>query len=286
MKLVRIAGDTYYVPGMTNIGVYKDYVIDPGKNDHVDWKHPEASFNRKINHALITHGHDDHFWHAADLRNSGARVYAPAGERKFIEDIDAHAKGFFMWVRPPEGMKPWYFRGTSCPTDCIVEAVEMPLEVVPLPGHTEHQVGYMTPDGVLIAADALVDKRTWATQGIFYYTDIPDARRTLKGIMDTDAEWVLSTHTELLTAEKAAELAEANLQGLDRLGQIVLDAIGKDSSSTESVVGKVCLSLNMKDEFSVHLVGETTVRAFLHALYESGSIGYELKGHKVMWHVK
>jgi hypothetical protein len=77
-----------------------------------------------------------------------------------------------------------------------------------------------------------------------------------------------------------------NLKGLDRLEQIVLDVIGKKGTSTESIVSKVCLALNTTDEFSVHLVGETAVRAFLHALYEAKSIDYELKGHKVLWRVK
>jgi glyoxylase-like metal-dependent hydrolase (beta-lactamase superfamily II) len=283
MKPVHIAGDTYYVPGMTNVAVYKDYVIDPGKNEHIDWKRPENSFGRKIAYGLITHCHDDHFWHAADLRNSGASIYAPEGESPLIEDLEIHTKGFYLWVKPPAGMKPWYFRGTSCPVDGPVEELAMPLEIVPMPGHTNGHVGYMTPDGVLMAADAMVAKDVWDTAGIFYFTDIPDTRQTLKSLMDTDADYVLPTHTGLLTREEAVELAGVNLKGLDRLEAIVIDAVGQEGSSTETIVSEVCLALNMKDEFSVHLVGETAVRAFLHALYEAKTIDYELKGHKVLW---
>jgi glyoxylase-like metal-dependent hydrolase (beta-lactamase superfamily II) len=285
LKLVSIAGDTYYFPGMTNIGVYRDYVIDPGKNERVDWQRPESTFGKKIAYGLITHCHDDHFWHAADLRNSGAKIYAPASESPLIEDLEIHTRGFFLWVRPPDGMKPWYFRGTSCPVDGPVEELDMPLEIVPMHGHTDGQVGYMTPDGVLFVADAMVAKDVWDTAGIFYFTNIPDTRRTLNDLMNTDADWVLPTHTGLLTREEAVELADVNLKGLDRLERVVLDAIDKDGSSVESIVSKACLSLDMKDEFSVHLVGETAVRAFLHALYESRSVDYELKGHKVIWRI-
>jgi glyoxylase-like metal-dependent hydrolase (beta-lactamase superfamily II) len=286
MKLVCIAGDTFYVPGMTNVAVYQDYLIDPGKNEHVDWKRPEGTFGRKIAYGLITHCHDDHFWHAADLRASGARIYAPACERPLIEDLEIHTKGFYLWVRPLEGMKPWYFRGTSCPVDGAVEALDMPLEVVPLPGHTKGHVGYMTPDGVLMAADAMVAKDIWDTAGIFYFTDIPDTRRTLKELLKTNADYVLPTHTGLLTREEAVELAEINLKGLDRLEAMVIDALGKDGSSMETIVSKVCLALNMKDEFSTHLVGETAIRAFLYALQEEKAVDYELKGHKVLWRVR
>jgi glyoxylase-like metal-dependent hydrolase (beta-lactamase superfamily II) len=285
MGLMHIAGDTYYVPGKTNVGVYKDYVIDPGKNDELDWGRPDVSFGRKISVALITHGHDDHLWHAADLRSQGVRVYAPEGERTKIEEPGVHANGFFFWVKPPEGMKPWYFRAKRCRLDGFVEGLEMPLELVPLAGHTEWQTGYMTPDGVLMAGDALVAKEQWDTKGIFYYTDITETRQTLKRLMDTDADWVLPTHVAPLAREDASELARINLEGLDRLERIVLDSIDKAGTSTESIVSKVCMSLGMKDEFSIHLTGETTVRAFLHALYESRSVDYELKDHRVLWRI-
>jgi glyoxylase-like metal-dependent hydrolase (beta-lactamase superfamily II) len=283
MKLVHVAGDTCYFPGMTNIGVYKDYVIDPGKNDLVDWKRPENTFGGKISCGLITHCHDDHFWHAADLRASGAKIYAPAVERPLIEDLEIHTKGFYQWVTPPDGMKPWYFRGTSCPIDGPVEELSMPLEIVPMPGHTAGHVGYLTPDGVLFAADAMVAKDVWASAGIFYFTDIPGTRQTLRSLMDTDADWVLPTHTGLMTREEAVELADVNLKGLERLERLVIDAIGKNGTSTETITSKVCRALGMKDEFSVHLVGETAVRAFLHALYVDKAVDYELKGHRVLW---
>jgi glyoxylase-like metal-dependent hydrolase (beta-lactamase superfamily II) len=283
MKLVKIVGDTYYVPGLTNVGVYGDYVIDPGKNENIDWERPDLSFGKNIPYALITHGHNDHFWHASDLRSKGTMIYAPAGERPMIESIDIHVNGFFLWVKPPEGMKPWYFRGKPCPVDGPVEGLEMPLKIIPLTGHTDWQAGYMTPDGVLVAGDALAAKKAWEKAGIVYNTNIPQTRRTLLSLMDTDADRVLPAHTELLDREEAVELAEINLRGLDREESAVLDALENDGCSTETIVSKVCQAFSLKDEFNVHLVGETVVRAFLHALYEEGTVDYELKGHRVMW---
>ena len=87
LQLVKITGDTYYVPGMTNVGVYKDYVIDPGKNENVDWERPEVSFGRKFTFALITHGHDDHYWNASGLRSKGTGIYAPPGESADDRDV-------------------------------------------------------------------------------------------------------------------------------------------------------------------------------------------------------
>jgi glyoxylase-like metal-dependent hydrolase (beta-lactamase superfamily II) len=200
-----------------------------------------------------------------------------------IESIDIHVNGFFSWVKPPDGMKPWYFRGKPCPVDGPVEGLEMPLKIIPLPGHTDWQAGYMTPDGVLMAGDALAAKKAWEKAGIVYNTNILQTRLTLLSLMNTDADKVLPAHTELLNREEAMELAEINLRGLDREESAVLDALDKDGCSTEAIVSTVCQAFKLKDEFNVHLVGETVVRAFLHSLYEEGTVDYELKGHRVMW---
>ncbi|HEY3422488.1 MAG TPA: MBL fold metallo-hydrolase, partial [Methanocellaceae archaeon] len=74
-----------------------------------------------------------------------------------------------------------------------------------------------------------------------------------------------------------------NLNGIDRLERIVLDSLDREGVSTEETVSRVCLELKLKENFTMHLVGETTVRAFLHDLFERKAVDYELKGHKVFW---
>ena len=107
----------------------------------------------------------------------------------------------------------------------------------------------------------------------------------MKRLQGTDADWVMPTHVAPMTGEQASELAGVSLEGLDRLERIILDSMDKDGLSTETITSKACVALKIKDEFSIHLTGETTVRAFLHALYEAGTIDYELKEHRVLWRI-
>jgi hypothetical protein len=275
MKLVCIAGDTFYVPGMTNVVVHKDYLIDPGKNDKVDWHRPENTFGRKIAYALITHCHDDHFWHAADMRASGA-LHLRSGHRTAADRRPGHPhEGLLHVGQATRGDETLVFPGHALPGRRRGGRAGHAARDRPDAG--PHERTRRVPD-------AVVAKDIWETAGVFYFTDIPDTRRTLKSLLDTDADWVLSTHTQLLTKEEAVELADVNLKGLDWPEALIIDAVGKDGSSTETIVSKLCQALNMKEEFSAHLVGETATRAFLHALYESNVIDYELKGHKVLWH--
>ena len=63
----------------------------------------------------------------------------------------------------------------------------------------------------------------------------------------------------------------------------MLNSLDMEGVTTEEMVSRVCLALKLKEDFTMHLVGETTVRAFLHDLFERKIVDYELKGHKVFW---
>ena len=62
---VHIAGDTHYIPGLTNSGFIDGLVIDTG---------PEESAYEclDVDRLAITHGHADHFSCGAFLRKRGA----------------------------------------------------------------------------------------------------------------------------------------------------------------------------------------------------------------------
>lgn len=278
MKRVRIAGDTFYYPGITNVCLYRDCMVDPGNNENLDWDNPPY-----VRTAVISHMHTDHFWNGAKIRAHGGRIYAPRHERSAIEDTAVNTNGNFCWAVPPESMLPWFFTKLSCPVDGTLDEMDSLLTVFPLPGHTQWQCGFVTPDRVLIAADAIVTKKVWDTKKIVYYTSISDARRSLQSIIDADVDWVLPSHCELLSKERAIELAEVNLTGIDKLEEIVRSRLGREELTTEEMVSRVAMELKMREDFNMHIVAETTVRSFLYMLCGRGDVGYELRDHKVYW---
>jgi glyoxylase-like metal-dependent hydrolase (beta-lactamase superfamily II) len=159
-------------------------------------------------------------------------------------------------------MRPWYFTSVSCPVDGAIDELDMPLEVVPLPGHTQWQVGFLTPDNVLAAADAIVTKKVWDTKRIVYYTSPDDARRSLEYIRDCGADYVIPSHCSLLSKDEAAGLAEVNLKGIDMLEEAVLKVLGREERTTEEMVSGTGCALKIRDDFTMNIVVETTVRAF------------------------
>lgn len=278
MEPANISGDTCYVPGITNVLFYKDCLVDPGNCENIDWDNPP-----RVRLAAITHLHSDHFWNGAKLHSAGTKIYASRSERSAIENTDVNTNGSFCLAVPPQSMLSWFFKKVCCPVDGIIEELQWPLEAIPLPGHTQWQFGFMTPDGVLAAADALIAKKVWDTKKIVFYTSPADARRSLIHILDSGADYIMPAHGDLLNKDQAADLVAVNLRGIDMLEDLVLESLGKDERTTEEMVSSVACTLKMRDDFTMHSIAETTVRAFLHMLNEENRVRYELRGHKVYW---
>ncbi len=72
---VLVAGNSYYLPAMSNTGLFKGFVIDPGSTGYKEVARDNADL-RVIHTVLITHGHNDHFRHAHEFRERGAKVIA------------------------------------------------------------------------------------------------------------------------------------------------------------------------------------------------------------------
>ncbi len=129
-EAVHIAGDTWYLPGLTNAGLVGSLGIDTGPD--------EAAYDGvTLDELAITHGHADHFAAAAVLRERGARVYAARDDASLIENPEVNIRGMFSWAKPGDLLVTRLFRGDPCEVDGYLEDWDDPrARPIPLPGHT------------------------------------------------------------------------------------------------------------------------------------------------------
>ena len=109
---------------------------------------------------LVTHGHFDHIVSLADLaEQSGAPVYAPAGERILLEVPDTFTPpGITV---PPATADVWLDGGET------IEAAGISFAVTSVPGHSPAHVAYFA-EGDLFSGDVLF-------AGSVGRTDLPGA---------------------------------------------------------------------------------------------------------------
>lgn len=191
---------------------------------------------------FLTHAHPDHIGTAAWFREkSGCKVYAAAGEKRWIEDIDIQYK-----ERPIPGF--YRLAGRSVPVDQIIfdgDRIEpedgLIVEAVGTPGHSADEMSFRIDDCVFTGDSIPV-------QG-----DIPiyvDRDKTVKSMdrlaaMD-DVKWFYPAWDKTCTYE---ELKKKAADG-KMLVQIIDESVKKNvqmSGKTElpEMVQAVCRDLKM-----------------------------------------
>lgn len=104
---------------------------------------------------FLTHAHPDHIGSAAWFQeNTGCKIYASEGEKRWIEDIDLQFK-----ERPIPNF--YNLAGKSCKVDVVIEGGDvisleegLDVKVISTPGHSADEVSYRIGD-VLFIGDAI-----------------------------------------------------------------------------------------------------------------------------------
>ncbi|MEJ7762823.1 MAG: MBL fold metallo-hydrolase [Thermomicrobiales bacterium] len=164
----RITDRVGYVPGGVNVGVIR---LDDGSALMVDTGGNESNGLRalktirtgglEVAGILTTHAHADHFGgNAAVVGRTGAAVWAPDIDEAIVRHPELLPTLLFGGAAPPAPLRGRFLLAMPSPVDHVVTAGPLAIEgvmieVVPLPGHSPGQVGYLI-DGVFFCADIVL----------------------------------------------------------------------------------------------------------------------------------
>lgn len=132
-------------------------VVDPGAGSASWVRHKLEAEGLNLAGVLLTHGHPDHVWDAAEVAGDKPVFISPE-DRYRLEDPLAHTPLGKMWPSDGSWVKPTTIRDIPAQTlhgsgDQILPG--FPVRAVPVPGHTEGSVGYLTA-GVLEDGDGAI----------------------------------------------------------------------------------------------------------------------------------
>jgi glyoxylase-like metal-dependent hydrolase (beta-lactamase superfamily II) len=290
MELVHASGNTWYVPGPTNPGVFapgKDAVlIDSGNDESMGRKLLAAVRERgwELNVILNTHSNADHVGGNAFIqKRTGCRVAATRVEAALIGD--PWLEPSFLWGAFPfrEITGKFLQAQPSTVTDVIPSAgpiLDTGLEAVPLPGHFLEMIGVRTPDGVFFVADSLFSSAILDKYGLVVCFDVAGQESTLDFLEKAEADLFIPCHAE--PAKDIVPLVRRNRDALLQTREIILKTC-ETPSSREDLLAELVRRFGINLTPAQYVLTHITVSAHISFLADKGLLIPLFKEGRMLW---
>lgn len=171
----------------------------------------------------------------------------------------------------------------------VIRAAGADFRVIPLPGHTMDQVGYVTPDGVLYAADALLDRDFLA------HAKLPTARNWAVDLK-TKADVAAGNYPAVILAHRGASagsgiraLAQENIADRRRRAEELYGILVR--RGTELTLEEIqntlwcALELRTKQELKIRIF-QRNVYCLVRYLEDTGRITEESREGNVLYRLR
>lgn len=290
METVHACGNTWFIPGPTNLGVYapgKDaLLIDSGNDESAGRKVLKAlqEQERGVSMIVNTHSNADHAGGNAFIqKRSGCRIAATRAEAAFIED--PRLESALLWGAAPfrEISGKFLQAQPSHVTDVIPSAgpiLDTGLEAVPLPGHFLDMIGVRTSDGIFFIADSLFSSAILDKYGLVVCFDVAGQERTLEYLEKAEAELFIPSHAE--PAADIAPLVRRNRDSLLQTREIVLKTCAKPSSR-EDLLAELVRRFGINLTPAQYVLTHITVSAHIAFLADEKSLKPIFADGRMLW---
>lgn len=295
LELKQIRGNTYYLKGSVNSGVYiiddnKCILIDTGLDETIGRQILRVLEGANLIPTAIinTHSHADHFGaNAVVKQRSGARVYATPFEKAVIEN--PYLEPFYLFSAAPfRELENKFLMGIPCRVDSAIEFPDLefddfPVKIIPLKGHSPQQIGVATPDNVLFAADSYFSPEIIDKYKLPYFSDITNTLKTLESLKTSEYAYYLPCHGEVTTAPQKA--IDKNISAIQDTRELILEMLNTPMTR-EEIMAVVVERYNIKLSSTQYVLTLSAVSAYLSHLKNENLLKIEYNKGGLYWKKK
>ena len=287
-ELNHITGNSYYIQSPSKMGLVKlndtDVCLIDSGND--------KDAGRKVRQLLDANG-----WHLTAIYNTHSNADHIGGNRYLqgqtkckiyaqgIEcDITRHPvlePAFLYGGFPPKDLRHKFLMAQESDAQELTGAM-LPegFELLQLPGHFFHMVGFRSPDDVVYLADCLSSRETLDKYQIGFLYDVAAYLDTLEKVKNMQAAAFVPAHAEV--TEDIAPLAQYNIDKVLEIADHMVDLCA-EPAIFEELLKKLFDDYGLTLTFEQYVLVGSTVKSYLAWLKDTGRLTVLFEDNRLLW---
>jgi glyoxylase-like metal-dependent hydrolase (beta-lactamase superfamily II) len=289
MSDLLLAAHTTVVVGASN-GKYPDgnsvvvrgsegvLLIDPSLTVH-----GRADLHGTVDHALVSHAHEDH---VAGLGALAARqVHVHRDDLIGVQSLDGLMEVYGLPADVEAGWREvvcesFHYQGVPSASGFAdgqtFDAGDVRVEVMPLPGHTRgHSAFVIEPDGVAFVGD--IDLSSFGPYYGDHWSDLDDFVASMVRVRDLDARHYVTFHHKGVVDGRAefVRLLDEFAAVIERRSDRLLALLDQPRTLDDLVVDGIVYRVGTRPDHFGHSVERRTISMHLDALQRQGVVRIE-----------
>lgn len=301
MKLQKVIGNTYFIKGGTNTGVYlfknnEALLIDPGLSGLRPKNMIKMFENEKIKlkYIINTHEHEDHYGACSQIKsqNESIEILSSGYAKIFIERPELFSN-LILGGKANKFLeaKISHRRNEKISVNTIIsegtiKKNDTEFEVINLKGHTDGSIGILTKDGVLFAGDLLVGEDILNKYDLLFLQDLQEYLKSLNKIKSIDFEYIILAHGKnIINKEQGILLIGKHKRAIEKyLNQIIKNL--ETPMNIETLLKKIIKENKLTYNYKEYYFFRTSVMAFISYLADLDKINYKVEESDLLYYTK
>ena len=301
MKLNCIKGNTYYIKGGTNTGIYKFkdgsvLLIDPGLLGMRPKKiiNLLEENNLKLKYIINTHEHGDHFEGGIVLleSNPNIKVFSSEEAKVFIENPN-FAADYSMGGKANEflNLKLFNEKNKRIKVDEVIKEGSLELngdqfEIIKLSGHTEGSIGILTSDKVLFVGDLFVASYMLSKFNLLLLYNVKEYLNSIEKIKDIDFEYMVIGHgKEIISKEAIDEVVKNHKESVFKYINQVMELL-EDKITMDNILKNILNNNDLSCNYKEYHFYRSTIVSIMSYLIDLKKVDYEIKNGEILYYSK
>ena len=301
MELINIKGNTFYIKGGTNTGVYlcnnkEAIMIDPGLSGSRPKRIIDMLEQKNINLKCIinTHEHNDHYGACSEFKkwNKDINILASSYSKLYIENPELFSI-YIIGGKTNEFMEGKLknklyddFKIDNVIEEGLYYFENVEFNTIELQGHTPGSIGVLTKDKVLFIGDVLVGEEILKKFDFLFLFDVGKQLKSLDKVEKIDFNYLVLGHGKnVISKEESKKLIHNHRECIKKYTEQIREKLNHPMT-LEKLLKSIIINNNLRYNYKEYHFFKSSLVSVISYLVELGEVKYLLEEGELLYYTK